>query len=521
MISKQGRDNFRHRKLQDSSKSKSLPESKLDSMLADREFFYEMEPRYAQKICLLLGWKYDSYLFLMGTGGGKTKLTLDLFRNKKDIGKASRMLVLIPNVVNLREWELQVGMHGPELKVALLDQSGSGARLQTLFGQADVVVATYAGLNKLCTRTEMNSKGKNKWVVDAGKVKRIAEQFDFLVLDESTSLKNPDGLPFRVIKRFRRYMTCVYALTGTPFDKSPIDLWSQFYLIDSGHTLGETVGLFREVFFRRVDNYFGCKWVFRKQMESDLARRLSHCSIRFAETECQDLPESIGGVRNEWMFLPVDLPKEQRPYYDSFSKDLNDSKGDYSLCESAYTRMRMVSSGWVGLNGEEDAKVELVFKKNPKLDVVIAKALEIMESGESVLIIHWFNVTGKLIQERLKKEKMKHLWVYGKTPNAKKGRALDEFKASKEPMVLLASTAISKGVNLQDAARFTIFMESPDSLIERKQLEARTNREGKSTLPRYFWDAICRGTKDEALLDSLKSGERLLDKIVDGQRVER
>jgi hypothetical protein len=50
---------------------------------------------------------------------------------------------------------------------------------------------------------------------------------------------------------------CQYGigLSGTPFGKEVEDIWSQFYLIDFGETLGTTKGLFLEAFFNSQKNF--------------------------------------------------------------------------------------------------------------------------------------------------------------------------------------------------------------------------------------------------------------------------
>ena len=521
VLSKDAVTKFLARDLRDSSAVKDLSEAALDAKLEREGIEFTKRPRWAQKICVLLGWRYTSYLFLMGMGGGKTFVTLTLFRNYRRIGEVRRMLVLVPNVVNLGEWVDQVEQHAKDCSIKTLSITGEEARRSILLDQrVEIVVATYAGMGKLCSSPEQQpGKQRRRWKHDPKKTDAIAAEFDMLVLDESTAIKNEKSLFFRFVRRMRKTVDFCYGLTGTPFDKDPIDLWSQFYAIDEGETLGETLGLFREAFFRKEDGYWGTSYVFRKKMDAQLSERLGNCSIRFTEDECQDLPESVGGIRGDGlMLLRADMPKEQAPYYQKIATQLSDSQGDYALVENAYTRMRMVSSGWLGARDEEsDERVEIVFKKNPKLDAIVWKLREI-GPDEGVIIVHWFNTSGKLIAERLKKEKMPFSWIYGKTTALQKKTKLERFKRGQGPRILLASTAISKGVNLQDAARYMLFFESPDSVIERQQMEARIRRESEVAGPRYFYDAVCSGTIDEKILRALCEGKKLLEVIVDRGR---
>jgi len=519
VLAKAAIDAFLKRKLRNSSKAKRFTDRALDEMLRNKGLEFLTDPRYAQKVCVLLGWKHPAYLFLLGMGAGKTKICLDLFRNRKRTGEVKRCLVLVPNVVNLVAWEEEVEIHAKDCTVRGMDMSGAEARLSLLQSTYEIVIATYQGLSSLASKTVASSrKKKNVWKPDDKACRDIAKQFDMLVLDECTAIKNHQSLPFRIIKKMSREIEYRYGLTGTPFDKDPQDLWSQFFAIDSGWSLGETLGLFREAFFTTKKGYFGVyEYSFMSKMLPVLNRRLTHCAVRFREEECQDLPKAIGGINGvRWMERTVEMPAAARKYYDKIRQDAAESMGDWEVIDNAYTRMRMLSSGWLGAKTESGEKVEIVLPGNPKLDALLELLDEIPQS-EKVIVIHWFNATGAKIHEAFKKKKVKHVWVYGKTSPNDKRAAIQQFKKSSGPRVLLASTAISKGVNLQAAARFMVFLESPDSVLERKQMEARILREGGLSGARRYYDLCCRNTVDQKILKALREGRRFLDLVVDGK----
>lgn len=522
MIAKDSIKEFLARPLRDSTKAKSIPESKLDSLLAKSDLDFVTSPRYAQKVCMLLGWKYDSYMFLLGLGAGKSKLTLDLFRNRKRAGQADRMLVLVPNVVNLDAWDDEVSKHAPDLKCCPLDQSGEKARWSALESDADVVVATYNGFCRLVSElTDVKGKSRRKMKMSPKLVDKAASLFGVLVADEITSAKSPTSLWFRVIRRMMRSIRYRYGLTGTPFDKNPEDLWAQFYLIDEGETLGETLTLYRAAFFSATENHFGgTDYEFRKSMKNQLARRLANRSIRFSESECQDLPDAVGGLSGDLLLTPVQMPEMQRPYYLQLSDELKASYGNWSLVDNAYTRMRMICSGWLGARTEDGERAEIVFPQNPAFDA----AVDLLNKceDEQVIVVTWYVTTGSLFMKRLESDGIPAVLINGSVSAKDKKAAMAAFKAEGGPRVLVASTAISKGVNLQAASRRMIFLESPDSTIERRQLEGRIRREGGSGLACYYHDIVVRLGKTpavhERILESLKTGRDLHEVLIDGAK---
>lgn len=517
MISSLGLQKFFARPLRDSGTAKTLSAKKLDRMLASKGLVFKTSLRRAQKVCLLLGWKYSRYLFLLGMGGGKSKLSLDLFANRKRTGEARRCLVVVPYITNLGAWDEEVRKH-TDLRVKTIDQDGFEGRWSAMLGKADVVVVTYQGLAAmLCKleRVQKSERAMNRMKPDAKLLKQLTDSFDFVVLDEVDAIKNPKSLWFKLVKSINKRVSYLYALTGTPFDKDPADLWSQFFIIDGGHCLGETLGLYRGAFFTSKWGYFGgIEHTFKRSMKGELSRRLRHCSVRYAEHECQDLPAAVGGLSGDLMRVPVKLPKEQQPYYDRVHEDYVESGRKLALMEAAYLRMRMVCSGWLGAKDESGERVQITFKHNPKFDAAIDLLRKIPEN-EKVVLVCWFNSTCAMLMKRLHVEKIGAVLVNGTVSGKAKTEAVVQFKRPGGPRVLVASTAISKGVNLQAASRYMVFLESPDSTISRRQLEGRIRREGGSGLPCYYYDIVVSDSVDERILNALVSGKELHDVVVD------
>jgi SNF2 family DNA or RNA helicase len=515
VISKAGVAAFEDRKRRNSRTIRKFSEERLDKKIEELGLTTECELRMGQKMSLLLAWVRESYLILLGMGGGKTLISLELFKNRRDKGQANRCLVLVPNVVNLTAWELEVAKHMKGMTVGVVDGIGPDERWAIVEDpEIEVVVITYQGLLSLCSRPKL--KGKKGWRLDPKGCARFKREFEVMVMDESTAFKRHDSHTFAIIRNLSKGIPYRYALTGTPFDKNPEDLWSQFYAIDHGYTLGETLGLFRESFFNEVETHWKKEYHFRKSQTDRLHRYLAHSSLRLTQADCQDLPEQIGGLGGEdYMIRSCVMPASTWKFQSKLASELKDAHGDRMIAKMKYHQMRALSSGWLGTNiGEEGEKVDIVFQENPKFDAVI-QLLDEIPADENVVIIHWFHKTGELFRERLKKEKVSATWIYGKTTKQKKKEALLKFGTKGGPRVLLASSAISKGVNLQAAAKYMIFLESPDFGLDRLQLEGRILREGGLPGERRYYDMCMKATMDETILEGLRTGMNLVDMIVD------
>lgn len=500
--------------LRDSDLAKRAGDADIERALKRSGAVFVTEPYRHQKICYLLGWQRGSYLFLLGMGSGKTKISLDLARNLIRARKAIRALVLVPGVTNIDAWCEEARLHAPDLSTVGITMPGRDARTSALLSAGQVVIMTYQGLAALVCDCEPPPEGKRKgrWVLNKTRLAEIARAFDMAVWDECTAIKSAQSLWFSICRQLARRIPHRFGLTGTPFDKNPVDLWSQFMAVDLGEALGTTLGLFRSAYFSAKPRYWGgTDYVFRERLRENLSRRLRHSSIRFREEECQDLPECVGGLDGtDWMLRPVVMPEENRAYYERLLEDLEHARENFVLLEGVYNRMRMLASGFLGVTDGEGERVQITFERNPKLDALVELLSEIPEE-EKVVVVNVFRHSSDLICARLKQAKIGFSRVYG--PTKDKPAALAAWKDG-GARVLVGSKTIAYGLNLQRAARNMVFYESPDSTIDRRQIERRIRRQGQMERCRY-WDIVVRGSVEMRILKALRGGKRLLDLLID------
>ena len=74
--------------------------------------------------------------------------------------------------------------------------------------------------------------------------------FDMLVIDESSSFKNPQAKRFKAMRKMRPFFKRVVILTGTPAPNTLMDVWAQMYLLDGGDRLGKTITEYRNRYFK-------------------------------------------------------------------------------------------------------------------------------------------------------------------------------------------------------------------------------------------------------------------------------
>jgi len=511
-VAKSAVDDFFKRKLKNSDKARDLAEEELagwiDALPVPPRF--ELKPYRHQLVCFLLGVKRASYFFMLDMGLGKSAITINIFRWLQDNDEAKRMLVLVPNISNIEAWDEELGIHAPELTSSLFDQGTRKVKEKMILEGGQVAVVTYMGWLRLISKT-VNGKLK----IDPKQASLLEKNFDMVVFDESTALKNHRSLTFKACRRLIKTTPFRYCLTGTPFDKDPQDLWSQFFVLDSGETLGPTLGLYRAAFFKEKDDYWsgGKTYTFDKKLDKELNRVIKHSSIRYTEEECLDLPESIGGLLSPAgpMSRQVLFDPETLQYYYSLIDEVRESEGNLKVLANVYTRMRQLTAGFLPVKDDEE-RFDIIFDKNPKLDALMDLIKEIPPDCK-IVVYNEFKMSGELICARLKKEKFKHARVYSGTKDKK--AVLTQFKQDPKTRVLVGSRSIAFGLNLQ-IANYIIFFESPDSTIIRKQVERRIRRSGQ-TKRTHFYDLVIKGSVDEKILRFMIQGKDLFDALVEGE----
>ena len=188
--------------------------------------------------------KKRSFLILE-MGLGKTVSTLTAIADLIKQRLIKKVLVIAPLRVANSVWlqESRKWEHTKNLSIHRVLGSQSD-RLKVLHHDSEVYVINQENVQWL-----VNHYGK-KW------------PFDMVIVDEASSFKNPSSQRFKAIKKVLPFVEYIVLLTGTPSPNGLLDLWSQCYLVDYGHSLGRTMTAYKQRFFEQ--GYMGYSFTPRK-----------------------------------------------------------------------------------------------------------------------------------------------------------------------------------------------------------------------------------------------------------------
>lgn len=508
MISKSAIDEFHNRNLEDWSWLKEVPESDIQELLKDiaPDFSFKTKPYAHQLPCFVIGIKNSNFLFYLDPGTGKTLISISIIDYLKQQGKLKSALILSPNTSTVATWADQTKLHSD---LSYIELTGTAEeRWKLMDKEADLFFLNYTGLQVMTTETKKNQKTKkNGWVPIPQLIKKFQDKFNVVIYDESHYLKSRQSLNYEICNELSKTCEYRYGLSGTPFGRQIEDLWTQFHLIDRGETLGEFITLFRQAFFDvKVNKWGGYEYTFIKKYEKDLNKRLQNKSIRYAEEECNSLPDKI------YKKIVIPFTAEGYEYYKHAVAGIIEAKGNITEIKNAFVRLRQITSGFLKYKNDEGEEIEIIFTENPKLDA-LCDFIQSLPEDEKVVVFNEYIKSGDLISERFKKLKIKHTRLFGGTKDKKDVKEV--FLKDKNCRVFLANTiAGGTGIDgLQDVARYIIYFESPVSSIIRRQSEKRLHRSGQKKRT-FIVDITVRNSIDERVLAYLKEGKDLFDALL-------
>ena len=486
-----------------------------DLSFMDPPHEFKIPMRVDQKICFLLGVAYPSILFMTDLGLGKTGLSLELmtyFYNHKFVRRA---FVFAPTDELVEGWEDEIKKWKFDIPyLRLVGSSKQKWDALDNFGDG-IILGTYAGIAAMVSKLVAKKKNGE----DTGHQKRqptkdlfdkILDRVDAVVFDQSTAASSRGSLNFKVCNQFSQHSQIRYALAGRTFGRDPTPLWSQFMLVDRGRAFGDTIGLFREAFFRREQHKWGTKWVLRKRRLKELTKFTSTSSIRYAASECMELPPRTHILKE------CEFPKHNWATYAKERDILLHSKGDWRETRNAFLKLRQITSGFVGfIDDTTDERAQIEFADNPKLQLTLDIIDEVPDDCKCI-IFHEFNWSGQRICAELTKRKLQHGWLYGGTNNWTEIKT--RFNEDPDFRFLVMNWKKgAMGLNMQ-AANYTIFYESPVSALQRAECEGRTRRTGQEKRC-FVYDPVMKDSVDETILNFHGEGNDLFRALIDNPSI--
>jgi SNF2 family DNA or RNA helicase len=362
-----------------------------------------------------------------------------------------RVLIISPKRVTESVWaqECVKWDHTRHLKVSKIIGTPKQRR-QAIFAKADIYLISRDNIAWLC-----------------GLYGGSTLPFDMLVIDESSSFKNPKSIRFKALRAVQPSFNRVVILTGTPAPNGLIDLWSQIYLLDRGERLGRTVSMYQRDYFRpgQTNGHVVYSYRLIKGSEELIHAKIGDICISMKAKDYLDLPERIDNT------IRIEFPPALQERYNKFEKEqvlrlFSDSEDEISAVNAAALSNKLLQFA----NGAVyDENKDWHEQHTLKLDA--AEEIVDTANGQPVLIAWTFRHDMYRLKERLKKYSPREL---------KTDIDVVDWNAGKIQVLLMHPASGGHGLNLQSGGNIIVWFGQTWSLELEQQLNARLDRQGQT-----------------------------------------
>lgn len=406
---------------------------------------------------------------LLDMGMGKTVSTLTAINELMfDRFEVHRVLVIAPLRVALSTWrdECEMWEHTRYLRISVA-VGDLRTREEALAEEADIYVI---------------NRDVVKWLVGYYRAKW---PFDMVVVDESSSFKNPASQRFRALRKVRPLVQRIVLLTGTPAPNGLMDLWSQLYLMDRGERLGRTLTEYRERYFRpgQQSGHIVYSYDARPGAEQEIFRRIGDICVSMKSEDYLTLPPLIQNV------VRVRLPEAAAKRYREMERELVLSIGeaDITAVSAAALSNKLLQMANGAVYDTEGKVVKLHDAKAEALDEIIS-----CNEGKSVMVIYSYRHDLDVLRQR-----------YPKARELKTADDIRAWNAGQIPLLLVHPQSAGHGLNLQHGGHIVVWYGLTWSLEAYQQTNKRLHRPGQ-TEPVVLHHLVARDTVDEDVMRALE-----------------
>ncbi len=413
----------------------------------------------------------DRSQILAKVGAGKTAIAATAMQDLLIDGLVTRWLVLAPKRVATDVWPVELDKWTPDVNLSVA--VGTPAeRLRALRSGSHVMVTNYDNLQWLCEQ-KLN--------------------FDGIVCDELTRLKNPSGARAKALHSVLDQINIRIGLTGSFTSNGLEDVFGQCKVIDD-KLLGRAKGAFLQQYFVLINRDFG-EWEPRPGALARVMERIKPATFLLESKEYADTLPPLHTVE-----VRCDL-YDREPYETMkkhFVLELAGKQITAASAGAATNKLQQLASGWVYESHaapDLDKPGKFIETKVPhwcgshkfdRLDDLLEE-----NQREPTILWYWYQETFAELKRR-----------YPDALTLDDKDVVKKWNTGKHELLLAHPASAGHGLNLQAGGSSMVFMELPWSLELYEQAVGRLHRSGQKhevwvyvlltnkTIDEQIWAAI-------------------------------
>jgi len=467
------------------------PRKSMEPYLLDSVKFYNHQIEGVRK---LMRWK--SFLLADDMGLGKSLQALTVFIGDVVTGRGGVCLVICPTTLK-ENWSEEISKftrvkhmvlgseYNPKTGRPKTLTSGERSRQIVEFAmweEPKILVLNYEQVDPHLA--ELNALGA-----------RVA------IFDEAHTIKNPEAKRTKAcleLKSDRSFM-----LTGTPVMNQVHELWPALNRIAPQHFSNPYAFKNRYCVYGGYKN----KQIVGVKNRKELTAILEQLMLRRLKKDVLDLPEV------QEIQVKVGLSELQQKLYDQVDEEMLldvDPHSPPEEIENAMTkflRLKQITGTPACFDLDDDSH---------KLDVVIEKALELIEDNHKIVIFTQFRPVLTAIRNRLDKVKVSSYELSGAVKQADRQDVVRSWSSDKRPLPIVCMLQVA-GVGLNmTASRHMLFVDKLFVPGLNQQAIDRCHRIGASTTQNVqVLEFIARGTIEDRIEAILRAKKKLFKDVIE------
>jgi SNF2 family DNA or RNA helicase len=414
-------------------------------------------------------------------GLGKTLQTISFLQFLKEKYPGSTQLVVCPTSL-IFNWENELQKFCPSLKYYTY-YGLQREFTETHFSEYDVILTTYG-----VVRNDLEELTHFLW--------------QYIILDESQAIKNPDARVTRAVLQLNAVNRVI--LSGTPVQNNTSDLFAQFNFLNPG-LLG-TREYFNREFAHPIDKLGS------KEKTQHLKRLIHPFTLRRTKEQvAKDLPDKTVTV------LWCTMEAEQRRLYNSFRDNYRNlllkkideegiaKSGIYVL--EGLLRLRQICDHPALLKEHSDG-----LKSSVKIEELVREVQE--NAGiHKLLVFSQFTEMLQIIKEEFTEAGISHCYLDGSTPLNQRREQVTKFQEDDSVKAFLISLKAG-GVGLNLTVADYVYLVDPwwNPAAEQQAID-RAHRIGQ-TRKVFAYKMICKDTVEEKILRLQEKKKMLADELI-------
>lgn len=417
-------------------------------------------------------------MILAPVGAGKTALTLAAMQDAIKQGLVKRWLVLAPKRVCTDVWPVEQPKwaSGLSLSVAV---GAPAARLKALRSKTNVVVVNYDNI---------------EWLTEQ------FLDFDAVVFDELTKLKNPSGKRFKALAKVVDTINIRWGLTGSFTSNGLEDVFGQCKIVNQD-LLGRAKGAFMQQYFVLVNKDFG-EWEPRVGSLGKVMERIKPATFLLDAGEYADkLPPCH--------VIEMKCNLADREPYEKMKKDFVIEFKDVQITAVnagvVTGKLQQMAGGWVyetvttasNRPGRMNVTKTPMWFSTHKFDLLD----ELLAENQHANTIIVYNYVEELAE-------LKRRYPHAQTINDT--RAIERWNDGTVELLLIHPKSAGHGLNLQHGGCKMVFVSLPWSLELYEQTIGRLHRSGQKH-DVWVYLLLTNKTIDLRIWDALKDKRALSD----------